>query len=340
MATVQKWDRHHGQDESRPKTLHRRMDGRCWGKNLIWRHGAHQSNQTAGRRFLPRSGGTFKSMSATLGPPGKAVEIGPGVRRLLAPNAGMMTGPGTNTYLLGTTDVAIIDPGPDDAAHHRAITAAIAGRLRWILVTHTHRDHSPLAAPLAAATGAMLIGLPPPADGRQDDGFRADHRPRDGERLALGDMLLTAIHTPGHASNCVCYLQETGRMLFTGDHVLEGVSPVILPPDGDMTAYLDSLAKLEAHDFEHIAPGHGGLLASGRRMVQLLLAHRLARERKVLARLEAAGPVSLDALTPAVYDDVPPDRHVWARLTLEAHLIKLERDGRVVQHMGSWHLLA
>jgi glyoxylase-like metal-dependent hydrolase (beta-lactamase superfamily II) len=270
--------------------------------------------------------------------PGEAVELRPGVRRLVAPNAGMMTGPGTNTYLLGTTDVAVLDPGPDDAAHRAAIGAATAGRLRWIIVTHTHRDHSPMAASLAAATGAELIGLPPPDDGRQDRTFRPDRSPRDGERLAVGETTLTAIHTPGHASNCVCYLLEAGRLLFTGDHVLADVSPVILPPDGDMTAYLDSLAKLSCYDFEHIAPGHGGLLASGRRVVQRLQSHRYERERKVLDRLAELGPVGLDALTPAVYDDVPADRHVWARLTLEAHLIKLRREGRVALHEASWRL--
>ena len=176
--------------------------------------------------------------------PGIPVSVAPGVRRIVAANAGLMTGPGTNTYLFGKTALAVVDPGPDDAAHLAAILAAAADQpIAWVLVTHTHRDHSPLAARLAAVTGARSIGLPPPADGRQDTSFRADRLPGDGERLRLGDTPCTAIHTPGHASNCVCYCLEEQRLLLTGDHVLEGVSPVILAPDGDMRAYLDSLSS-------------------------------------------------------------------------------------------------
>lgn len=267
---------------------------------------------------------------------GAAVVIAPGVRRIVAGNAGLMTGPGTNTYLVGTDEVAVIDPGPDEPAHLDAILQAAGSSIRWIVTTHTHRDHSPLAAALKRRTGAPVIGLAAPRDGRQDDTFQSDHRPRDGEAVALGDAALTAILTPGHASNCVCYLLVRERLLFTGDHVLGGVSPVILPPDGDMAAYLDSLDRLEAYDFEHIAPGHGDVMDRGKRVLALLRAHRLARERKVLARL--TGPSTLDALTAAVYDDVPKDRHPWARLTLEAHLIKLAREGRVVESGGLWRL--
>lgn len=265
--------------------------------------------------------------------------LAPGVRRVVARNGGMMTGPGTNTYLLGTQDIVVIDPGPyagqGDAAHLQAIVDGAEGRIGWIVVTHTHRDHSPLAAVLARQTGARLIGLPPPGDGRQDESFTADEVPEDGARLQLGDTVLIAIRTPGHASNCVCYLLEQERLLFTGDHVLEGVSPVILPPDGDMSAYMASLDKLEAYDFERIAPGHGGVLPRGKRMLALLRAHRLAREAKVLASL-TQDPMTLEALTAAVYDDVPVERHAWAQLTLQAHLIKLAREGRAVEQHGGW----
>ena len=262
--------------------------------------------------------------------PGAAVALADGVRRIVAPNAGLMTGPGTNTYLLGTREIAVLDPGPHDQQHLHAIMTAAAGlAVRWVIVTHTHRDHSPLAAVLAKLTGAHLIGLAPPTDGRQDESFCPDHSPRDGEALVLGDVALTAIHTPGHASNCVCYLAAGERLLFTGDHVLEGVSPVILPPDGDMMDYMESLKKLEACDFERIAPGHGAVLPRGKRMLALLRAHRLGREDKVVTKLAILGPATLDRLTAAVYDDVPAERHPWAKLTLEAHLIKLVRDGRV-----------
>jgi glyoxylase-like metal-dependent hydrolase (beta-lactamase superfamily II) len=273
--------------------------------------------------------------------PGKPEFVAPGVRRIVAGNAGLMTGPGTNTYLLGDREVAVLDPGPDDPEQLQSILAA-AAQVRWVLVTHTHRDHSPLASELARATGARLIGLPPPTDGRQDESFHPEQSPLDGERMRFGEIALTAIHTPGHASNCVCYHLESERLLFTGDHVLEGVSPVILAPDGDMAQYLRSLDKLEAYDFEHIAPGHGGLIGRGKRVIQLLHAHRLAREAKVLRCLErraATGTAAtLDGLTSDVYDDVPAERHGWAKLTLVAHLIKLEREGRVVEHGGQWRI--
>jgi glyoxylase-like metal-dependent hydrolase (beta-lactamase superfamily II) len=264
--------------------------------------------------------------------PGATVTLASGIRRIRAPNAGMMTGSGTNTYLLGDGDVTVLDPGPDDATHLHNILAAAGPRIRWVAVTHTHRDHSPLATELARLTGARLIGLPPPADGRQDERFRPQHLPGDGENLALGDLSLTAIHTPGHASNCVCYLEPTARMLFTGDHVLGGVSPVILPPDGEMAAYLNSLEKLGGYDFERIAPGHGEILERGKIVIEHLRTHRLARESKVLRSIGAGA--TLDELTPKVYDDVPVERHEWAKLTLRAHLIKLEREGRISEQSG------
>lgn len=264
------------------------------------------------------------------------MSVGRGVRRIVAGNAGMMTGPGTNTYLLGHREVAVLDPGPDDAAHFEAILAAAGSAIRWIIVTHTHPDHSPLAGRLAQRTGARVIGLPPPSDGRQDESFAPQHMPGDGERLVLGDCQLIAIHTPGHASNCVCYLLEGERLLFTGDHVLEGVSPVILPPDGDMSAYLHSLDKLQSHDFECIAPGHGGVMERGKETLTSLRAHRLAREAKVLRSLRLLAAATLDELTPVVYDDVAVERHRWARLTLQAHLIKLDREGLAGERDGHW----
>ncbi len=269
---------------------------------------------------------------------GRCVTLAPAVRRIVAGNAGMMTGPGTNTYLIGTRDVAVLDPGPDDARHYDAIRAAAGAAIRWIIVTHTHPDHSPLASRLAQQTGAQLIGLPPPGDGRQDLSFMPQRQPLDGECLSLGEIRLRAIHTPGHASNCVCYLLESQRLLFTGDHVLEGVSPVILPPDGDMAAYLHSLDKLRSLDFERIAPGHGAVMADGKDVVTRLTAHRLTRENKVLLSLAQLTAATLDELTPVVYDDVAADRHRWARLTLEAHLIKLAGERRAAEHNGRWRL--
>ena len=269
---------------------------------------------------------------------GNCVSLGEGLRRIVAGNAGLMTGPGTNTYLFGLREVAVLDPGPDDTRHLEAILAAAGTAIRWILVTHTHQDHAPLARRLAARTGARVIGLTPPDDGRQDATFVPQQLPGDGERLPLGECELLAIHTPGHASNCVCYLLERERLLFSGDHVLEGVSPVILPPDGDMAAYLHSLEKLKSHDFERIAPGHGGVMEHGKEVLAALRDHRLAREDKVLRTLSRLGEATLDELTPAVYDDVAVERHRWARLTLEAHLIKLARESHARERNGVWRL--
>jgi glyoxylase-like metal-dependent hydrolase (beta-lactamase superfamily II) len=271
--------------------------------------------------------------------PGQCRTLARGVRRIVAGNAGMMTGPGTNTYLLGLDRVTVLDPGPDDQHHLNAILAAGGSGIGWIVVTHTHPDHSPLAARLAEITGARLIGLPPPGDGRQDESFAPTQQPADGERLSVGDVELIAIHTPGHASNCVCYLMDSERLLFTGDHVLEGVSPVILPPDGNMAAYMHSLQKLHAYDFERIAPGHGGVMGDGKQVLNSLRTHRLMREEKVMRSLHRLTGATLDALTPVVYDDVPVDRHRWARLTLEAHLIKLAGEGRAGEIDAVWRPL-
>jgi glyoxylase-like metal-dependent hydrolase (beta-lactamase superfamily II) len=256
----------------------------------------------------------------------------------VAGNAGLMTGPGTNTYLLGEREVCVVDPGPHDVRHLESILAAAGSAIRWVLTTHTHGDHSPLAAELARITGAQVIGMPPPGDGRQDETFKPHRVPRDAERLILGDCEVIAIHTPGHASNCVCYLLENQRLLITGDHVLEGVTPVILPPDGDMSAYLQSIEKLFAYGFDRIAPGHGDVMERGKQVLEALRAHRLAREDKVLRSLRKLNNASLETLTPVVYDDVPVDRHQWARLTLEAHLIKLVREGRLIEQNGTWQV--
>src|SRR3954470_10149517 len=171
--------------------------------------------------------------------PGVPSALSPLVRRIVAPNPGPFTGPGTNTYLVGIDEVAVIDPGPDDEAHLDAIAGAGSGRIRWILCTHTHPDHSPGAAGLKERTGAEILSF---AD---RDGLVCDRHLADGDTVEGTEFTLRAVHTPGHASNHLCFLLERERLLFTGDHVMDGSTVVISPPDGDMGEYLASLQRLQ-----------------------------------------------------------------------------------------------
>lgn len=264
--------------------------------------------------------------------PGVPKRLDERVSRVVAPNHGVMTGPGTNCYFVGGREIALIDPGPLDEGHVAALLEHGGGRIRWIVCTHTHRDHSPAAAALAAATGARMIGMRAPAGPRQDATFAPDHVVRDGEVLELGDVSLTAIHTPGHASNHVCYLLAETGMLFTGDHVMQGTTVVIPPPDGNMRQYLASLERLLAVEVAIIAPGHGYLIGNPHREVRKLIAHRLWREARVLDAVSRRGPASVDELVDDVYPDVPDKLRGPAARSLEAHLVKLVDDGKVREH--------
>ena len=268
--------------------------------------------------------------------PGVPRAIAPGVWRLVAPNASAMTGPGTNTYVLGDPPVAILDPGPDDPAHLAAILA-LAPRPGFVFVTHTHRDHSPLAAVLAARTGARLVGRPPPGDGRQDLSFTPAQVPARDQRFDLGGRALRAIDTPGHASNHVCWLLEDEALLFTGDHLLDGVTPVILAPDGDMRDYLDALQRLREYRLARLAPGHGRVLDGPYALIDQVIAHRLRREALVLEALRAAGAAGVDELVAVVYRGLAVELQRFARLSLLAHLIKLQREGRARRDDDRWH---
>ena len=206
--------------------------------------------------------------------------------------------------------------------------SASSARIKWILCTHTHLDHSPAAAAIKAATGAQVLGRPAPAG--QDATFKPDVVVENGQRIELeGGVTLRAIHTPGHASNHVCYLLEETKMLFTGDHVMQGSTVVITPPDGDMRAYLQSLERLLDEDLAIIAPGHGYLIGAPHKEVRRLIAHRLNRERKVVAALVRLEHPSLDEMLPLVYDDVPERIHRVAARSLTAHLDKLVAEGAV-----------
>ena len=259
--------------------------------------------------------------------PGRVSELSARVRRIIAPNPGVMTGPGTNSYLLGREQIAVVDPGPDDTAHLDAIIAAGEGRIRWIVVTHTHEDHSPAAAPLARATGAELWGAAAPDDFYQDHSFVPDVALAEYSCLRTAEFTLRAIHTPGHVSNHYCLLLEEEGMLFTGDHIMNGSTVVIIPPSGDMKEYLDSLEKLKACPLRHLAPGHGELMPEPFAAIEALIAHRLKREAKV-AKVLAAGAGTLDELVLRAYDDVPVAMHPMAKYSLWAHLLKLAREAR------------
>jgi len=249
------------------------------------------------------------------------------VVRITAANPGIMTGPGTNTYLVGTDELAVIDPGPDQPDHLDAIAEAGGGRIRWILVTHTHPDHAPGAAGLARRTGASRLGF------ASQDGFVADRTIAGGFHLQAPGLSVRAIHTPGHASNHLCYLLEgPGRTLFSGDHVMQGSTVVIAPPDGDMAAYLASLRLVRDLEpaVDVIAPGHGHLIDHPVATIDGYIEHRLRREQKVADVLRARGTGTIDDLLSGVYDDVDPERHPIARRSLWAHLRKLANDAVVV----------
>ncbi|MCS7102093.1 MAG: MBL fold metallo-hydrolase [Burkholderiaceae bacterium] len=272
--------------------------------------------------------------------PGRAVRLSERIVRVTAPNGNLMTGPGTNSYFVGDPHGegwALIDPGPEDPAHLEAIVAAAPGPVRWILVTHTHKDHSPLAAALKARTGALLLGMRPRHEEWQDCRFIPDRELAHGERLPLGaQTTLRVIHTPGHASNHLCYLLEEEKTLFTGDHVMQGSTVVINPPDGDMAAYLASLRALLAEDLEWLAPGHGFLIPQPRAAIERLIAHRLAREARVLQALERRGCASVEELLAEVYAETPPVLLPVARRSLTAHLIKLANEGRAARVGDRW----
>lgn len=266
---------------------------------------------------------------------GELVELSPLVRRITAPNPSMLTGPGTNSYILGHKKLMVLDPGPAEPAHIDAILKATDGKIDSIVVTHTHEDHSPAASILADKTGAQLIGASHRDDGYQDLSFHADKTIAHGELLATDEFTLEAIHTPGHVGNHFCFLlkkqgSSTGGMLFTGDHIMEGSTVVIIPPGGDMADYIHSLQLLKNYSIESLAPGHGHLVLQPMDYINYLVNHRLKREQKVISALQKMGESSLKDLVAVVYDDVDVSLHTIASISLWAHLLKLQKEKRVL----------
>ncbi|MGH9184825.1 MAG: MBL fold metallo-hydrolase [Acidimicrobiales bacterium] len=255
--------------------------------------------------------------------PGVASALSPLVRRILAPNPGFMTGPGTNTYLVGIDEVAVIDPGPADEGHLEAIVGCGGDRIRWIVCTHTHIDHAPAAARLKKRTGAEVLAY----DAR--DGLQVDRALADGDQIEATEFRLSSVHTPGHASNHLCFLLGEERLLFSGDHIMEGSTVVIAPPDGDMAKYLESLARVGGLRLRAIAPGHGHLIDDPVAVVDEYIEHRLERERQVIDELAGRGGATIDELVSSIYTDLAPPLRPWAAKTVHAHLRKLAADGRV-----------
>ena len=281
-------------------------------------------------------------------PTGTLMQLSPLVGRVLAPNPSPFTYTGTPSYVVGTEEVAVIDPGPDDPAHLNALIVAIAGRpIRAILCTHTHRDHSPAAAPLSERTGAPVIGCAPLTlddDGpRADAAFDAAYRPgrvlKDGERVAGEGWTLQAVATPGHTSNHLCFALLEEEALFTGDHVMGWSTSVVSPPDGDMTAYMASMQRLLDRDDVIYYPAHGDPVESPRRLVRGMMGHRKQREGQIVRFLQRHGASEIPSMVAEMYKGVDPRLHSAAGRSVLAHLIDLDGRGlAAATGDGRWQL--
>jgi glyoxylase-like metal-dependent hydrolase (beta-lactamase superfamily II) len=277
-------------------------------------------------------------------PYGRVEHLSPLVRRVLAHNPSPFTFLGTGTYIVGQGTVAIIDPGPADDAHLQAVADAVAGEtVSHHLITHTHIDHSPGAIPLKARLGGEIAGCAPLAlsdDGpRADAGFDPDYAPdrilADGDSVSGPGWTLSAVHTPGHTSNHLCFALEQEGALFTGDHVMGWSTTVVAPPDGDMAAYMASLQKLMDRPDARYYPTHGAPVEEPQRWVRHLMGHRRQREGQILAQL-AGGPRAIPDMVAQMYASV--DRRLWpaAGRSVLAHLIDLETRGRVLRSGEDW----
>lgn len=273
---------------------------------------------------------------------GEAVEVAPNVRRLTAPNGGPFTFTGTNSFIIGRGRVAILDPGPDDPVHIQALLDAVAGEsVEAILVSHTHRDHSPGAKILRQATGAPVLAAGPHVaarplqtgeinhlDASADHDFKPDERLADGARLPIGDLTLEAVATPGHTANHLAFALAGAGILFSGDHVMAWSTTIVAPPDGAMGDYMASLERLLARDETLYLPAHGGPVTEPARYVRGLRAHRKMRQRAILDRLQK-GDRTIAGIVQNIYRDIDPNLHGAAALSVFAHLEELVALGLV-----------
>ena len=281
-------------------------------------------------------------------PTGTLLQISPRIGRVLAPNPSHFTYTGTQTYLVGTADLAVIDPGPQDEDHLAALVAAIGDRpVRAILCTHTHRDHSPAARPLSLRTGAPVIGCAPlmleddgpRADAAFDPSYDPDRILADGEQVAGEDWTLEAVTTPGHTSNHLCFALLQENALFTGDHVMGWSTSVISPPDGDMADYMRSMQRLLDRDDAVYYPAHGAPVPNPRRLVRGMMGHRKQREGQIIRFLERNGVSEIPAMVAEMYKGIDPRLHPAAGRSVLAHLIDLDGRGvAAVTEDGRWRL--
>ncbi len=269
----------------------------------------------------------------------KITKLTPIIRRLTAGNSNMFTGPGTNTYLLGEKEVTVIDPGPPMASHIEDLMSITDKSLKQILITHTHPDHSPGASILKKMTGVPVFGLSTESSRKVDEEIEIDKMLNHGDEIKTSEYSIEVIHTPGHASNHLCYFLIDENVLFTGDHIMDGSTVVIAPPDGNMTEYLQSLKLLKEYPIKTIAPGHGDLIQDPMSLVDATIVHRLNREKKVIKKLEKLGSASIDELVNDVYDDVASFLHPIAKWSLEAHLIKLVENKIVSKNKQQYDLI-
>tara|TARA_B100000927_G_scaffold285514_1_gene275696 strand:- start:452 stop:1279 length:828 start_codon:yes stop_codon:yes gene_type:complete len=261
---------------------------------------------------------------------GKVVQISPLIKRITAGNGSVFTGPGTNTYLVGNDNVTVIDPGPAMEEHIEAILRA-SKNIKQILVTHTHPDHSPGVRLLKKELDIPAYGMITSSSKNQDKTFHPERILLDGELLKENEYSLEVIHTPGHASNHLCFFLEEEKFLFTGDHIMSGSTVVIGPPDGNMKQYIESLEKLKNYDAEKLAPGHGDVMEGLDQIADWIIDHRLKREKKVFDALKVVSRGTPDSLVEKVYDDVDSSLFPIAKASLLAHLIKLEEDKLIVK---------
>ena len=257
--------------------------------------------------------------------PEEVVQISPLIRRITAGNASVFTGPGTNTYLIGNEEITVLDPGPAMESHIDAITSA-TGNIKQIVVTHTHPDHSPGVRLLQDRLDVPAYGMLTETSKGQDTSFKPDKILKDGDIFEENEFTLKVVHTPGHASNHLCYILKEEEFIFTGDHIMNGSTVVIGPPDGNMKHYLDSLEKLKSFNLTKIAPGHGEVLDKPHEVTEWIINHRLQREEKVASALKEATKGNPESLVSKVYDDVDSSLFPIAKASLLAHLIKLEED--------------